>query len=482
MSSKALVGFVFPFVVLACSTHAQTFTDGGDDDAGVVDATLDITQPTFPDVLETGPTCVGLECQIPACGTTNISGTVYAPNGTLPLYNVIVYVPNASLDPFTAGVSCDQCGKVSGSPIVSALTDNQGHFELKNVPAGTNIPLVMQVGKWRRQVTIPTVTACVENPVGQQVSGVEQLTRLPKNQKEGSMPHIALTTGGCETFGCMLPKLGIDPAEFAPGPTSSSTQPKTAVSFYSGSGAPAPTGSPAAATLWNDVKMLKMFDLAMFSCECSEPSDANTTSYGAVRQYMEAGGRIFTTDFMYVWYKDSSDTNLNASPWSWPGGAPGGGNPVNVDTTFEKGKELSAWMYYLSSLPAYKPNFHTPVNKDVFDVTNSGGYVFDNVAAINPKFGLEWSHSGKTDQNGTPQHPRIITMNMPSAKPVAQQCGKGVHLDFHISQPNNPDIVDSTFPNGCQSPLREPELVTAFFFFDIASCIQDDTKPPVIPN
>jgi hypothetical protein len=30
--------------------------------------------------------------------------------------------------------------------------------------------------------------------------------------------------------------------------------------------------------------------------------------------------------------------------------------------------------------------------------------------------------------------------------------------------------------------MREPELVTTFFFFDIASCIQDDSTPIVPPH
>jgi hypothetical protein len=453
-------------------------TDAGDSgtgaDGGIPDSSL-----IFPDVSTEGGGCVNLQCDLPTCtgtNTTTISGTVYAPNGTLPLYNIIVYIPNAPVAPFTAGVTCDQCGAaVSGNPVSVALTDSTGHFQLTNVPAGTNIPLVMQVGKWRRQVSIPTVNPCVDNPVGQQVNGVEQMTRLPAKQSEGSMPHVAITTGGCETFACIMPKLGIDPSEYGPGPTSATTKPTKAFSFYSGSGAGAPTGSPPAQPFWNDVNQLKNFDLAMFSCECEEPPDANSTSYAAVRSYLEAGGRIFTTDFMYVWYKFSTDTNLNAPPWSWPGGAPPGADPVDVDTTFPKGQALGDWMYYVSGIAPYKSQVHTyPPQKDVFPVTAAGGYVFDNVHAINTKYGLEWTHSG------TPSDPRIITMGMPSAQPPAMQCGKGVHIDFHVDQ--SYDVVDSQYPVGCSNLMREPELATVFFFFDIASCIQDDTMPIVPPN
>jgi hypothetical protein len=69
-----------------------------------------------------GQTCVGLACQQQSClgnGTTSLSGTVYAPNGTDPLPNVTVYIPNAPVDPFTAGVSCPLVGAPpSGSPLV----------------------------------------------------------------------------------------------------------------------------------------------------------------------------------------------------------------------------------------------------------------------------------------------------------------------------------------------------------------------------
>ena len=44
----------------------------------------------------------------------------------------------------------------SGNPIAYAVTDAAGKFTLTGVPDGANIPLVVQVGKWRMQYTLPT--------------------------------------------------------------------------------------------------------------------------------------------------------------------------------------------------------------------------------------------------------------------------------------------------------------------------------------
>ena len=70
-----------------------------------------------------------------------MSGTIRDPAGKVPLYNVIVYVPNAALDPIPEGASCDRCSaQLSGKPIATALTDANGRFALENVPVGAEPP------------------------------------------------------------------------------------------------------------------------------------------------------------------------------------------------------------------------------------------------------------------------------------------------------------------------------------------------------
>ncbi|GAC1578983.1 MAG: hypothetical protein NVS3B20_10060 [Polyangiales bacterium] len=409
------------------------------------------------------PPCTGLQCQVKACGgspNTSISGIVYAPNGTLPLYNVIVYVPNGELKPLTPGVTCDKCGTIaSGDPIVTALSDYTGHFKLENVPVGTNIPVVFQLGKWRRKVIIPTVTACVDNFVPD-----ANLTRLPKNQKEGDMPKIAVTTGSCDKLSCMLPKVGIDAEEFGP------VGGKQAVTFYQGGGLTSGPGTTPAQSLWGNLAELKKYDLAIFSCECSEsPTSKDSTAFQAVTNYLAQGGRIFTTDYQYTWYKMSPDTNLQ-NIGSIPGGAPPGKNPVNLDVSFPKGKALADWLKLVDPTTTYGK------------VTTD--YTFDNFHSADKTKTTTWatSQSGGFGGGGGggsgPEYPRFITVNTPVGKPTEMQCGKAVHLDAHI---NGSDSVDGSFPLGCKSKIKQGEEAFAFFFFDLASCIQKEGEPPKPP-
>jgi hypothetical protein len=74
----------------------------------------------------------------------------------------------------------------------------------------------------------------------------------------------------------------------------------------------------------------------------------------------------------------------------------------------------------------------------------------------------------------------------PVGVPADKQCGKGVHIDAHVNQSGSlpdggTDRVGPDYPRSCPMPLKEGEATLAFFFFDLASCIQNDGQPPPPP-
>src|SRR5688572_4334164 len=190
--------YLFVLALIACGSNGNNIDGGpGDGDGG--------------GGADGGNGCVNLQCRqvdCPVAGeTTTISGTVYIPSGTLPLYNAIVYVPNADLAPITEGYpscelgqqTCDRCDdQLSGSPLVRTTTDTAGNFVLEDVPVGTSIPLVIQLGRWRKEVVLDfPVEACVDNPIT-----VTETTSLPSKQSEGHIPKMALTTGNADAMEC----------------------------------------------------------------------------------------------------------------------------------------------------------------------------------------------------------------------------------------------------------------------------------------
>jgi len=190
---------------LACLVDCGSSTTR-DFAAGSPDAAPDAATGAFP---EAGAPCTGLRCDVPTCAagaTTAIEGDVYDPGGKLKLYGAIVYVPNAPLAPLATGATCDRCGTVSGEPIATALSDANGHFRIEGVPAGKDVPLVIQIGKWRRKIVVKSVEACATTLVP------DREAHLPTDQTEGDLPQIAIVTGGFDELGCLLSRMGISGA------------------------------------------------------------------------------------------------------------------------------------------------------------------------------------------------------------------------------------------------------------------------------
>ena len=249
-----------------------------------------------------GTTCTGSGLKQQACGalpTTSVSGKVYAPNGTDPLYDVLVYVPNSAVQPFTPGVTCGSGADVSGSPLVSTATAVDGTFTLTNMPVGANIPLVIQNGRWRRQFVIPNVAACTNTALP--TTGTSQL-RMPKTKAEGDIPLMGFVTGSVDALECMLRKIGIADTEFSD-PTGAGR-----VRFYLGSGGPGATYSastPSETTLWATQASINAYDMVYFACQGAD-YEKTAAQQQVVVNYANSGGRVFATHYSYVWlYNDA---------------------------------------------------------------------------------------------------------------------------------------------------------------------------------
>src|SRR3569623_1429520 len=200
------VAFILLFA--SCGPNHKHAPDAGATDAAVV----------LPPYLA----CVVVDGVGQGLPDTTISGTVYAPNGTLPLFGVNVYVPAADPGALTTGVTCDKCSaNLLGGAITQPTTDEAGHFTLGHVPATANVPLVIQSGKWRRLLTLPTVSACTGLPLTaadttfpKSRTDATPLTALDANaMPKVDKPIIAVTTVKYDALACLPYKLGIDPTE-----------------------------------------------------------------------------------------------------------------------------------------------------------------------------------------------------------------------------------------------------------------------------
>jgi hypothetical protein len=441
------VGVVFVTVVSvgACKHH------GGDDNPEML-----------PDA------CQGIQCSIVDCASktlplTTVSGTVFAPNGTLPLAGVTVYVPAGDPGPLAAGVQCDRCADtLQGGSYAQAITDEAGHFTMFDVPATTNVPIVIQVGKWRRQLTVPVVAACQDTPL----STVS--TTLPRNKTQGDMPQIAITTGDADALDCLVRKLGIDDTEI----TTDAQHGK--VHLYFGNGAKQFATGFAGGTglfkdaraLWGDLAKLSGYDIVLFSCEGAQnPGTKPQAAMQAVHDYAGRGGRVFLSHWQNIWmagekgklghgladWQSVATFNLGASQ----------DEPTQltiVDEMAPKGVAFASW---LQNVGGSTTRGQIQVNEPRYtcqgvDPTRGERWVY-----VDPERSMPVGKTGVQD----------LVFTAPQDQPPDNRCGKVVFSDMHVSSGSTSKVA-TPYPGGCsRAPLSAQEKALAFIFFDIASCV-----------
>jgi hypothetical protein len=412
--------------------------------------------------------CEGLQCKVVDCASkglqpTTLTGTVYAPNGTLPLYGVNVYIPASDPGPMRDGVTCGNCAaSLPGGAIAQVLTDENGQFTLPEVPATENVPLVITVGKWRRQLVVPNVAACQTT----QLAKAE--TTLPRTKAEGDIPRIAITTGNADALECLVRKLGIDDTEF----TTDTGDGR--VHLYNGNGAnqfragfPGGAGAfPAATTLWGTAAKLSSYDVTIFSCEGGQlPATKPQSAMQAVSDYADLGGRIFMSHWHNIWIGGEQGVPTHGIPaWrsigTWNYNAPQDqeNTIASVDQTVEKGVSFAQWLKNvgasgnlpLGQIPITGARYTLPAN----DPTKSDRRVYLEPALSN-------NHVSVQD----------LQFTTPQGIPEDQRCGKVVFSDMHVSSGSR-SRATVPFPNDCSTAdLTPQEKALAFILFDISTCV-----------
>jgi hypothetical protein len=489
-----------------------------------------------------GGACTGLQCQVdwtcPKGSQTTLTGKVYDPAGINPLYNAYVYVPidpSGTLPPFSTGASCDSCAGVKLNAVAVAQTDVTGAFTLTNVPTTAiapknQIPLVVQMGKWRRLVMLPAVPTCATTAVPPSNS------RLPRNKFDGygnqaDIPRMALASGNADPLQCMMLKVGIDPAEFqlpgsgsrridyykvngmdfssgAPGLGSLATGVCSTATCYQNSDCASgtcttgglgtcamaacttnaqcassscnttthvcnctagsqcksgscnttthvcnspPTCDPNVAAVCGSTETcaaanagtcsctadsqctsgsctpgsLMGYDVVLLPCEGSE-DDGNDKYASNVANYVDTGGRLFTTHYGYTWLStpmagvanSTNPTTNETNPFYPVAGwdlnkVSFGSEGAQIDTGFPKGLAFEQWMDNIGAANAGALTLNSPRQ---------------DLDSVNATYATQWMHD-----TSAPNEPFHLTFNTPLTGAGAGMCGRVVFSDFHVS-------------------------------------------------
>jgi hypothetical protein len=493
------IGMPTPCTGNPCSPDCVVIPDDSTGtDAGGIGATdaggWSILQGDAPS--DARPVCVGLQCAVATCanaGGTQITGVVYDPAGLNPLWNAIVMVPNdlATVTNVATGPSTDPtgCGGVNLPPAVSFVkTGVNGEFTLTNVPVGASVPVLVQVGKWRRQFNV-TTTACNTTVIAPSLTATSTAAertaypaRLPRSTTEGALPRFGLVQSGCDQMECFLRRIGIADDEF----TNADNATLGRVELYRGGGygrtgqnpLPSRTRMAGGADAVVSPSRLNRYDMVILPCDCGNEYNKNGVDNLATRAnlvtYANAGGRIFASHWGEEWVARVGEVSPPFPNTATFNGV-GVGTPITayIDTTFPTGNVFTQWMQGVGAGTAANTFQLTSLGSTVQSRSTLGasqryvyGYTSDAVPRANPDLAFNYTFE-------TPLAP-------------GPKFGRVMFTDMHLSTgPNGSvDYGGTDFPEVCKdvgTQLSEQEKAAEFLLFDLGGCANPVPPPPVPP-
>jgi hypothetical protein len=485
-------------------------------------------------------------CITPTCpngGVTSITGTVYDPADVNPVYNVTVYIPSVPVSQFpdltTVGVQqtldggpafCS-CAGLFPPVVATATTDAKGVFTINNAPYG-QLSIAVQTGKWRRVYENLTITPCVQNQIP------DKALRLPRNASEGSLPDIAISTGGADSLECLPLRIGVDAAEYVAG----SGGPGHIHIYQGNGGATAGAGTPASNQgLWASDADFERHDVVLLSCEGSETSNMSAANQQSLLDYANNGGRAFLSHYHYAWLRTGPFATFNLATWQGSNMMSEAiddtiGFPGDIVTSFFEGQQMATW---LGNVNGVTPNpVATAATCPTCQTVNGALPIFyarNNVVTLSQTLTTQWIHLDPTVTQA-PNATQYFSFDTPVGQSVtaeSQPCGRVVYSDLHVSGGANAPVppgpraggggggggagpctgtppacysadyaaggaggfgggggmgMTGTVPNGCRGygavandPSRElspQEKALEFMLFDLSSCLVPVNVPP----
>jgi hypothetical protein len=388
--------------------------------------------------------------------TTSVSGTVMAPNGIDPVPEAAVYVPR-DVPEFPSTVQCEACNDpIGGNPIVQVLTTVDGKFKLENVPATSQVPIIVQKGRFRRKILLD-VTACQDHPLT-----IDQ-ARLPKNQQEGDLPKIAVGVGNFDQIECVLRAIGIDQSEFT-APTGNG-----AVHLYGNgaSGLSTPKSTEMSALL-GDMAKLSTYNLVFLNCTGAQ-WDALTAKAQITQNlldYVSAGGRLYATDWSYDFIEQVS----SFSPYmNFSGGGPAMSPQTPHAAATGQADMISAHVsdpHLLDWLRVAAPSHINGTDGVTIQDLLPEWVLLDAISTDMNYPATTWVHGNADGKD----RPLSVTFDFNS-------CGKVLFSSYHTREPGGINALSgqkSAFPSYCKSTstsMIAQEKILEYLIFHISSCV-----------
>jgi hypothetical protein len=436
----------------------------------------------------------------------------------------MIYVPNGSTTPpyglsvFQDGVAngCD-CS-VQGPPLSIFPSGVDGSFTVTGVPAGVDIPLVIQLGKWRRVITIPAAQAPA---CAGKIELTAAQTRLPRRQAEqntmDAIPFMALSTGQVDALECVFRKMGVEDTQFSNGEDSGGgrirfyrqTNPSTANSTAGGPGASCRAGggscvgtTPPMSTLVANQASVDRYDALLFPCKggAHDESTAAKTlvldNAANTAAYVNKGGRAIFTHFSYAWlYNQPPAIGL---PWPSTTASAAVNTQWDtaygqIDTSFPRGATFESWLGLpnVNALTAVTPFPYITVTEVRRDLGNpatwpyfpAGNLLYAQRWVFHSNFMTPPDNSGTTT-NKTSDSIQHVTFDTPYGDPATTlQCGRVLYSSFHVTsaglsnntciQGTAPNATDTNcnFPVECGTTMENQEKVLAYMLFDMTATV-----------